>query len=88
MYKRQDALYDYDFGTVRDAAKQLGIGNVDKKSESKTSLTTSKADLKPQRKSQLNSQNRIHPKSHPFLNLTLEPLGNPQQINRNTMTHV
>ena len=31
--ERFDALYDYDFGTVRDAAKQLGIGNVDEKKE-------------------------------------------------------
>jgi len=28
-----NALYDYDFGTVRDAAKELGIGNVDEKKE-------------------------------------------------------
>lgn len=26
-------LYDYDYGTVRDAAKKLGIGNVDEKAE-------------------------------------------------------
>ena len=26
-------LYDYDFGTVRDAAKKLGIGNVDEQAE-------------------------------------------------------
>lgn len=26
-------LYDYDYGTVRDAASELGIGNVDEKSE-------------------------------------------------------
>ena len=31
--ERFDPLYDYDFGTVRDAAKQLGIGNVDEKKE-------------------------------------------------------
>lgn len=30
---RFDDLYDYDFGTVRDAAKELGIGNVDEKKE-------------------------------------------------------
>lgn len=33
-----DALYDYDFGTVRDAAKELGIGNVDEKKEVKQIL--------------------------------------------------
>ena len=33
-----DRLYDYDFGTVRDAAKELGIGNVDKKKEVKQIL--------------------------------------------------
>ena len=31
--ERFDGLYDYDFGTVRDAAKHLGIGNVDEKKE-------------------------------------------------------
>lgn len=36
--KRYDALYDYDFGRVRDAAKQLGIGNVDEKKEVKQIL--------------------------------------------------
>lgn len=30
-----DKLYDYDFGAVRDAAKDLGIGNVDEKKEAK-----------------------------------------------------
>ena len=30
---KYDALYDYDFGTVRDAAKVLGISNVNKKRE-------------------------------------------------------
>ena len=32
---KYDALYDYDFGTVRDAANALGIGNVNKKREVK-----------------------------------------------------
>ena len=32
-YKIANPLYDYDFGTVRDAAKALGIGNVDEKKE-------------------------------------------------------
>jgi hypothetical protein len=31
--KKFDALYDYDFGRVRDAAKELGIGNVNSKKE-------------------------------------------------------
>ena len=30
---RFNPLYDYDFGTVRDAAKALGIGNVNEKKE-------------------------------------------------------
>ena len=30
-----DPLYDYDYGAVRDAAKQLGIGNVNDKKEVK-----------------------------------------------------
>lgn len=30
---RFNPLYDYDFGTVRDAAKELGIGNVNEKKE-------------------------------------------------------
>lgn len=32
-YKIANPLYDYDYGTVRDAAKELGIGNVDEKQE-------------------------------------------------------
>lgn len=32
-YKIANALYDYDYGTVRDAAKELGIGNVDERKE-------------------------------------------------------
>ena len=35
---KYDALYDYDFGTVRDAAKALGISNVNKKREVKEIL--------------------------------------------------
>lgn len=35
---KYDALYDYDFGTVRDAAKALGIGNVNKDREVKEIL--------------------------------------------------
>ena len=35
---KYDALYDYDFGTVRDAAKVLGINNVNKKKEVKQIL--------------------------------------------------
>ena len=31
--KKFDELYHYDFGSVRDAAKKLGIGNVDEKKE-------------------------------------------------------
>ena len=34
-YKIANPLYDYDYGTVRDAAKELGIGNVDEKKEVK-----------------------------------------------------
>lgn len=33
--ERFNPLYDYDYGTVRDAAKELGIGNVDEKKEVK-----------------------------------------------------
>ena len=36
--ERYDRLYDYDFGAVRDAAKKLGIGNVDEKKEVKQIL--------------------------------------------------
>ena len=32
-YTKANPLYDYDYGTVRDAAKTLGIGNVDEKKE-------------------------------------------------------
>jgi len=32
-YEKANELYDYDYGTVRDAAKALGIGNVDEKKE-------------------------------------------------------
>ena len=32
-YDYTNPLYDYDYGTVRDAAAELGIGNVDEQSE-------------------------------------------------------
>ena len=32
-YQMTNALYDYDYGTVRDAAQHLGIGNVNDKEE-------------------------------------------------------
>ena len=32
-YKIANPLYDYDYGIVRDAAKELGIGNVDEQKE-------------------------------------------------------
>jgi len=32
-YEYTNPLYDYDYGTVRDAASALGIGNVDEQSE-------------------------------------------------------
>lgn len=32
-YEYTNPLYDYDYGTVRDAAAELGIGNVDEQSE-------------------------------------------------------
>lgn len=32
-YEFTNPLYDYDFGTVRDAASELGIGNVDEQGE-------------------------------------------------------
>lgn len=32
-YKYTNPLYDYDYGTVRDAAAKLGIGNVDEQEE-------------------------------------------------------
>ena len=32
-YEKANELYDYDYGTVRDAAKALDIGNVDEKKE-------------------------------------------------------
>ena len=35
-YALANPLYDYSFGQVRDAAKTLGIGNVDKKKEVKS----------------------------------------------------
>ena len=37
-YEYTNPLYDYSYGDVRDAAKDLGIGNVDEKSEVKQIL--------------------------------------------------
>lgn len=37
-YKIANPLYDYDYGRVRDAAKELGIGNVNEKKEVKDIL--------------------------------------------------
>ena len=34
-YEIANPLYDYDYGVVRDAAKELGINNVDEKKEVK-----------------------------------------------------
>ena len=42
-----DDLYDYGFGRVRDAAKELGIGNVDEKKEVKQILEYIRGEYKP-----------------------------------------
>lgn len=57
-YSYTDPLYDYSKGEVRDAAKELGIGNVDEKSEVKqiinhiqnrSTQTTEKKEDKPKK---------------------------------------
>ena len=62
---KYDALYDYDFGTVRDAAKVLGINNVNKKRKSNRSLTTSKGALKRTQRKR-NQHSRASPSLSPL----------------------
>lgn len=86
-----DALYDYDFGTVRDAAKQLGIGNVDKKSEVKDIIDYiqggSKAVKEEPTQQPEQDTPEVTPFSQPDPRTTGQPSANQQEYDDTRMTN-
>ena len=59
-------LYDYDFGTVRDAAKKLGIGNVDEKAEVDQLLKYIQEGPKKETKDKQSKKDKNKPKAQDF----------------------
>lgn len=76
--KKFDALYDYDFGRVRDAAKELGIGNVNKKKEVKQIL-----DYIQGARKQTESKDEKDDKKDDYV---YTPVGDPPDINTGSGT--
>ena len=64
--EKYNALYDYDFGTVRDAAKVLGIGNGNKKREVKQILDYIQGGSKAKAKEEEPAQ-QSEPKPEPVV---------------------
>ena len=72
-YKIANPLYDYDYGTVRDAAKELGIGNVDEKREVKDIINYIQGARK-----QTKSKEEKDDKKDEYV---YKPVGDPPDIN-------
>ena len=77
-YKIANPLYDYDYGTVRDAAKELGIGNVDEKREVKDIINYIQGARK-----QTKSKEEKDDKKDEYV---YTPVGDPPDINTGSGT--
>lgn len=85
---KYDALYDYDFGTVRDAANALGIGNVNKKREVKQIIDYIQGGSKASKEEEPAAQQEPEfvPYSEPDPRGTGQPSANQQEFEDTRLT--